>query len=139
MAFRVVTGLVGVFFSLQALQWIVLPQAAAEGLGMPLLDGVGRSTQIGDIGALFATIGGASLLGAIRRSATWLRAGAWMLGSAAAIRIVAWAAHDAPFAVPLIPVEVVVCAWLLFAAARIDADADAAPSRPGADQAAAAR
>jgi len=120
MPLRIVVGLVGVFFTLQALQWIFFPQAAAEGLGMPLLDGVGRSTQVGDIGALFATIGGASLLGAVRQSPTWLRAGALMLGSAATIRILAWAFHDAAFAVPFIPVEIVVCALLLFAATRID-------------------
>jgi hypothetical protein len=122
MPLRIVTGLLGLFFVLQALQWIVRPEAAATGLGMPLLDGVGRSTQIGDIGALFVTVGVASLLGAARQSPHWLCAGALMLGSAATIRILAWAIHDAAFATPFIAVEIVACALLLFAATRVDAE-----------------
>ena len=50
---RIVAALPGVLFAIQGLNWIIDPSAAAEGLGMPLLEGIGRSTQIGDLAAFF--------------------------------------------------------------------------------------
>ena len=49
---RIVAGLVGILFFLNGLQWIISPANVAESLGMPLLEGVGLSTQIGDLGPL---------------------------------------------------------------------------------------
>ena len=45
---RILTGLVGLLMAVITLGWLADPSSAAANLGMPLLDGLGRSTQIGD-------------------------------------------------------------------------------------------
>jgi hypothetical protein len=96
----------------------VRPADAAEGLGMPLLEGLGRSTQVGDFAAFFLSLGTMILIGIFRREGTWLCAAALMLGLAAAMRTLAWGVHGADFALPFIPTEALFCALLLFAASR---------------------
>lgn len=120
MPLRIVSGILGFLFFVQGIQWVAQPAVAAEGLGMTLLEGMGRSTQIGDFGGFFLSLGGMILLGAYGANAQWLRAAALLLGSAAAVRVVAWAAHGAPLAVEFIGIEVVVTAILLFIASRFD-------------------
>lgn len=120
MAYRVISGLIGVFFLLQGFNWLIDPAAAAEGLGMPLLDGIGRSTQIGDIGAFFIALGTMGLLGAIRSNAQWLQAGALLLGAAACMRTLAAVLHGAEFATVFISIEIVFSGVLLFVASRIE-------------------
>lgn len=115
---RVLSGLVGVLFLAQLAGWIFQPAAAAEGLGMPLLDGVGRSTQIGDIGSLFLAVSALSLVGALRENASLLCAAALLLGGAALLRTLAWAAHGAAFTASFIFVEVLAAAVLLATASR---------------------
>lgn len=121
MTHRIVAGCIGLLFGLQAVHWLLRPAAAAEALGMPLLDGVGRSTQIGDIGAFFLALGVMCGLGAWRSNPTWLRGAALLLGGAAVMRTLAWALQGAAFTAPFIGVEVVSAALLLFVATRIEA------------------
>jgi hypothetical protein len=115
---RVVVGLSGLMFGLQALGWIFDPARAAEGLGMPLLDGLARSTQVGDFSAFFVSLSVLILLGAVQQRAPWLWAGALMLGSAAVLRTLAWAAHGADLATTFIVIELAFAALLAFAAWR---------------------
>jgi hypothetical protein len=126
MVLRVVVSLVGVLFVVQGIGWIADPAGAAEGLGMPLLDGLARSTQIGDFTGFFAGLGSMILLGAWRRDPVWLQAGGLLLGGAAAGRILAWGLHSADFATQFIAVEVVFAALLFFASTRISADSASA-------------
>ena len=49
--------MLGAFFTLQGAAWIAETERAAAGLGMPLLDRLARSTQIGDLAAFFLAIG----------------------------------------------------------------------------------
>ena len=120
-ALRIVTMLLGAFFALQGLTWIFDPARAAEGLGMPLLDGLARSTQVGDFAAFFLAIGGTALLGSRPGRARLLLVPAGVLGGAALMRILAWLMHDAAFAGTFIAVELVSAALLLLAARRLDA------------------
>ena len=60
MAFRILGGLLEAFFFFLGLRWIFDAQGAAEGLGMPL-DGMARSTQVGDLTGLFLCLGGFGL------------------------------------------------------------------------------
>ena len=83
---------------------------------MPLLDGVGRSTQVGDFSAFFVAITAFCLLGLIKREPIWLDSAATLLGLAAVMRTLAWAAHGAAFAVAPIGVEIVTTAMLLTSA-----------------------
>ena len=115
---RVLSGLIGVLFLVNLSGWIFDPASAADGLGMPLLDGVGRSTQIGDVGALFLAVSGLSLVGALREKADLLRAAALLLGGAAALRILAWLAHGAAFTPGFIVVEALAAGVLLATASQ---------------------
>jgi hypothetical protein len=105
-AMRILTILLGAGFFLQGLGWIVAPTRAAESLGMPLLDGLGRSTQIGDFGAFFLTAGATMLAGSRPGHARLLLVPAGMLASAAVVRTIAWLVHGAAFAPAFILVEV---------------------------------
>ena len=124
-ALRIVTTLLGAFFTLQGVTWIVSPRRAAEGLAMPLLDGLARSTQVGDFAAFFLAIGVTILLGSRPGRARLLLVPAGVLGAAALNRTLAWGLHDAAFAGVFIGVEVMSAALLLLAARRLDATAPA--------------
>lgn len=117
---RIATAVLGVFFGLQALLWLVDPARAAAGLGMPLLDGLGRSTQVGDLAAFFALASGTILVGSRPGHARLLRVPAALLGGAALARTLAWALHGAAFAGVFIAVELASSTLLLSAAARLD-------------------
>jgi len=67
---RALTALSGLGLLLIGLGWWIHPAAAAEILGASLLEGTGRSTQIGDSGAFFVGAGALLAWGAIRKSAT---------------------------------------------------------------------
>ena len=116
MTLRVLSILVGVMFLVQALGWLADPGAAAEALGMELLTGVGASTQIGDIGALFVSI--AIMIGIAQRPGAghWLYPPALLLLAAAVMRTLAWATGSADFAPQYIVPEIVMGSILLFAA-----------------------
>jgi hypothetical protein len=112
---RIATALLGVFFALQGLGWLAAPRRAAAGLGMPLLDGLGRSTQIGDFASFFLVAGVLMLAGSRPGSAGLLAVPGAMLATAAVARTLAWALHGAAFATAFIAIEVAAAA-LLFAA-----------------------
>lgn len=114
---RIATALLGAFFTLQGLGWLAIPARAAAGLGMPLLDGVARSTQIGDLTSFFVVAGLLMLGGSRPGHARLLAIPGLMLGVAAIGRILAWALHGAAFATTFIAIEIAVCA-LLFTASR---------------------
>ena len=117
-AIQIFIALPGVLMGISAVGWLVGPKGAAEGLGMPLLDGVARSTQIGDMTAFFAGLCTMVLLGAIRKNATWLAAAAIVLGGAAIFRTTAWMFHGADLATQFIVPELVLTAILSFGVYR---------------------
>jgi hypothetical protein len=49
------SGILGLVLAIIALRWILSPEDSANSLGMVLLDGAGRNTQIRDFTALFAS------------------------------------------------------------------------------------
>lgn len=119
MAFRVLAGALGLFFFVQGLQWLISPATAAAGLGMPLLEGMARSTQIGDLSGFFLCLGGFALYGAYRCEPAWLRAAGILVGLVGFTRTIAWAAHDATFPAPIIAIEFIAGSLLLLAATRV--------------------
>jgi hypothetical protein len=121
-ALRIAITLIGAGFALQGLGWIADPARAAAGLGMPLLDGLGRSTQAGDFATFFLTAGGTMLVGSRPGRARLLLVPAGLIGGAAITRTLAWALHGAAFAWMFIAVEVCVGALLLAGAASLDAE-----------------
>ena len=117
--FRIVAGLIGILFFLNGLQWIISPANVAESLGMPLLEGVGLSTQIGDIGSFFITVGAMTLIGAITTSRHWFYAPSMLLLVAALYRTLSTLIYGAPFVMSVIIVEVVVGLFLILAGPSI--------------------
>jgi len=118
---RVLVALPGIFFVVMGLRWLVDPAGAAGNMDMELLDGIGRSTQIGDLATFFLALGMMILAGLITSQRRWFHVPALMLLGAAIFRVLAWLLHDAALAGQLIAVELVVACLLLFAASRLTA------------------
>lgn len=116
---RVVAALPGIMFVVMGLRWVVDPAGAAAAVGMPLLDGVGRSTQIGDLGSFFVGAGIMILLGVVTLQRTWLYCASLLIGIVAIFRVLAWVVHDAALATQFIGVEILITTLLLFAASRL--------------------
>ena len=120
MCIRDRAGLVGILFFLNGLQWIISPANVAESLGMPLLEGVGLSTQIGDLGSFFITVGAMTFIGAITTIRHWFYAPSMLLLVAALYRTLSTLLYGAPFVMSAIVVEVSVGLFLIFASSRIE-------------------
>lgn len=118
---RVLVALPGIFFVVMGLRWLVDPAGAAGNMDMELLDGIGRSTQIGDLATFFLALGMMILAGLITSQRRWFHVPALMLLGAAIFRVLAWLLHDAALAGQLIALELVVACLLLFAASRLTA------------------
>ena len=119
---KIVAGLFGVFFTLMGLRWVFDPSAAAESLGMVLLNGSALSTQIGDLGSFFITVGVMTLIGVITQTRHWFYAPSMLLLVAAIYRSLATLMYDAPFALSSIIIEVVVGLFLIITGSRISKD-----------------
>lgn len=117
---RLIVVLLGVFFAVQGLGFLVAPQRAVESLGMPLLDGVARSTQLGDFAAFFLVAGLGILFGSRPGHASALLFPAALIGGAAVTRTLAWLLQGADFAATFIVVEVITGAILWRAATTLD-------------------
>ena len=90
---RTLTALSGLGLLVVGLGWWVHPAAAADMLGASLLNGTGRTTQIGDSGAFFIGAGSMLLLGAIRKAPTLLIAGGGLVGLVIPGRILSASIH----------------------------------------------
>lgn len=109
---RVFAALPGLVLLIDAVGFVTMPRQTAASLGMPLLDGIGLSTQLGDFTAFFTAGAGFVLYGAWRMSPALLQAAGWLLALAAIGRIIAWGAHGAPLAIQLITIECLIALWL---------------------------
>ena len=116
---RVIAGLAGTLFFLNGLQWIINPASVADSLGMPLLEGVGLSTQIGDLGSFFITVGAMTLIGAITTTRHWFYAPSMLLLVAALYRTLSTILYGAPFVMSAIVVEISIGLFLIFAGSKI--------------------
>jgi hypothetical protein len=116
---KIITQLLALLFLVQGLNWILDPASAAQGLGMPLLDGIGRSTQIGDFAAFFFATGTMIAMGTYPGQTQWLYGGAMLLGFAAVMRTVAALFHGADFAVFPISIEVASAVFLFLAVRKL--------------------
>jgi len=116
---RVLVALPAILFVVTGLRWFIDPEGAATALGMDLLEGVGRSTQIGDVGAVFLAMGGMMLIALITARRSWFYAPALMLVLIALLRVVAWLSHGAALAMQMIMVELIVAGVLLFASSKL--------------------
>lgn len=102
-------------FLVTGLRFAVAPASAAKGLAMPLLDGAARSSQIGDVGALFMGMGLMILTALTTRKREWFLAPAILLALVAVLRTLAFLFHDAELLMNMIIPEVVIASLLILA------------------------
>ena len=110
---RILSGLIGVLMLLNCLWWILDPSTAAEQLAMPLLEGLGSNSQIGDFTAFFFTAGLFACIGAYRAEHIWLYPTISLIGSAAFFRSYAVVAHGSDPLVSTIIIEIIMSAILI--------------------------
>ena len=110
---RVLSFLPSLIFLSSAYTWITNPSKASNDLGMQYLEGIGRSTQIGDFSAFFIGVSVFCLLGSIFKNVSFLFAAVIILLSAAVMRIVAWQIYSAELASMFIGVEITASTMIL--------------------------
>ena len=116
---RIMTALSGLGLLLVGIIWWLQPATAAEMLGASLLDGTGRSTQIGDSGAFFVGAGGLLALGAIRNQAALVLSGGLLVGLVIPGRILSATIHGGAWTPDEIAGECIILGLALFSAAVI--------------------
>jgi len=119
---RIITLLVALaslLFIAIGVRWLVDPAGAAPELGLSLSQGLGLSTQIGDISSFFLTLGLCIAIALVSKQDIWYYPAIMLLALAAFGRVVAWSMHGAALAVPQIAVEVLVALLLWYASKRL--------------------
>ena len=116
---RIITAVSGLGLFLIGVTWWLQPATAAEMLGASLLDGTGRSTQIGDSGAFFIGAGGLLALGAIRSHAVLVISGGLLVGLVIPGRVLSATTHGGAWTPDEIAGECIVLVVALLTAAAI--------------------
>ena len=105
---RTLTGLAGLGALIIGAMWWYQPETAAGLLGASLLDGTGRSAQIGDSGAFTIGVGVLLLWGAARQRAIFVLIGGCLVGLVAPGRILSATFHGGAVTTPEVIVECVI-------------------------------
>jgi len=117
---KIIAAVPGIPMLVNALMFILQPEAVTADLGMPLLEGVGLSTQLADLGAFFTFSALLIFYGVLKSNGEYLRIVALLLGLTAILRAVAWVVNDAALASTLIGAEILLVVWLWISAKYID-------------------
>ena len=120
---KILVLLPAILFLVTGLRWLVAPAGVAPMFGLTLDQGVGLSSQVGDMSAFFLTLATCLLIALISGRRSWYYPAIMLLSFTAIGRIVAWLVHDAALALDLIAPEVVVSIILLVASRRLSKEA----------------
>ena len=101
------------------IRWLVAPAGIAPTFGLTLAEGIGLSSQIGDMAGYFLTLGSCMLIALVIERRSWYYPPMMLLAITVLGRIIAWLLHDATLAVSQITVEVLVALILLLASRRL--------------------
>ena len=101
------SGILGVVLAIIALRWILSPEDSANSLGMVLLDGAGRNTQIRDFTALFASTSMFCFLSIVTRQYQWIFSSGIVFSLIALINVLASQLHDAPLTYSSLIAEII--------------------------------
>ena len=107
------------FFVVTGLRWLLAPAGVAPDFGLTLGEGVGLSSQVGDMSAFFLLLGICILTAIVTERRSWYYPPIILLSLTAIGRVIAWLLHDAALAVDLIVPEIVVAALLLATSRRL--------------------
>jgi hypothetical protein len=116
---KVLVLLPAILFMVTGIRWLVAPAEIAPNFGLALAEGIGLSTQVGDLAGFFLTLGSCMLIALITERRSWYYPPMMLLVIATLGRIVAWLVHDAALTVGPIIVELVVALILLLASRRL--------------------
>jgi hypothetical protein len=116
---QVLVLLPAILFMVTGVRWLVAPAGVAPMFGLTLEQGVGLSSQVGDMSGFFLTLGSCMLIALISGRRTWYYPAIMLLLITAVGRILAWLVHDATLALDLIGPELVVSAILVVACFRL--------------------
>ena len=83
-----------IFFIVTGVRWLVAPAGVAPMFGLTLDEGVGLSSQVGDMTGFFLTLGSCILIALISGRRTWYYPAIMLLAITALGRIVAWLVYD---------------------------------------------
>jgi hypothetical protein len=108
-----------ILFVVMGIRWLVAPAEVAPNFGLALAEGIGLSSQIGDMAGYFLTLGSCMLIALISERRSWYYPPMMLLAIATLGRIIAWLLHDATLTVGPIMVEVAVSLILLLASRRL--------------------
>ncbi len=111
-----------ILFIVTGLRWLVDPAGVAPEFGLVLGEGLGLSSQVGDMSGFFLTLGICMLAGLVSGRRTWYYPAVLLLLLTAVGRVLAWLLHDAALA-PQIGVEILVAVILLVASRRLAQEA----------------
>ena len=106
-------------FVVTGLRWLLAPAGVAPDFGLTLGEGVGLSSQVGDMSAFFLLLGICILTAIVTERRSWYYPPIILLSLTAIGRVIAWLLHDAALAVDLIVPEIVVAALLLATSRRL--------------------
>ena len=120
---KIVVALLALVFASIGFRWLVAPEGVAAEFGMTLMQGLGLSSQIGDLGAFFLSLAIFILLALTTGRRSWYYPPIILLGLTAIMRTMAWMFHDASLAVDMIAVEIIACVVLYLGSLRL-ADED---------------
>ena len=107
-----------ILFVVTGVRWLVAPAGIAPEFGLVLGEGLGLSSQVGDMSGFFLTLGICMLAALVSGRRTWYYPAVLLLSLTAMRRIVAWLLHDAALA-PQIVVEILVAVILVIASRRL--------------------
>jgi hypothetical protein len=105
---RTLTGLAGLGSLIIGAMWWYQPETAAGLLGASLLDGTGRTAQIGDSAAFTIGVGVLLIWGAIGQRAVFVLIGGCLIGLVAPGRILSATLHGGAVTTPEVVVECVI-------------------------------
>ena len=111
--------LAAILFLVMGVRWLVAPAGVAPDFGLTLSDGIGLSSQIGNMAGFFLLLGSCMLIALISGHRSWYYPPMMLLAITALGRTVAWLLHDATLAVSQIMTEVVVAIFLLLESRRL--------------------
>jgi hypothetical protein len=119
--FAAIICIPAILFIVTGLRWLVAPEPIAAEFGFALAEGLGLSSQVGDMSGFFLFLGASILMGLVSQQRAWFYAGALLLSFTAVGRTLAWLIHDAALASQIIP-EVVLAVMLLIASSVLVED-----------------
>ena len=113
---NILSGILGLVLTIIAIRWILLPEESANSLGMILLDGSGRNTQIRDFTSIFASTAIFCFLSITTKQFQWIFSSGIIFSIIAIISIVASQLHEAPITYSSLIAEIIF-AMIAFASA----------------------